>query len=73
MKPVLKSPGPMPLKLRFDGPLSSFAFNFNLRRYKKAGVDIFTGDDKAERKLRTVGWCKLKGLDPVLKAPGSNS
>jgi len=33
MKPVLKAPGSMLLKLRCDGPLSNFAFNFNLRRY----------------------------------------
>jgi len=33
MKSVLKAPGPMLLRLRYDGPLSNFAFNFNLRRY----------------------------------------
>ena len=36
MNPVLKAPGSMLLKLRCDGPLSNFAFNFNLRRYVKA-------------------------------------
>jgi hypothetical protein len=35
MKPVLKTPGPTLLKLIYDGPLSNFAFNFNLRRYTK--------------------------------------
>jgi len=35
MKPVLKAPGTMLLKLRYDEPLSSFAFSFNLRRYSK--------------------------------------
>jgi hypothetical protein len=29
---TLKAPGPQRLKLEFDGPLSNFAFNFNLRR-----------------------------------------
>jgi len=33
IKPTLKAPGSMLLKLRYDGPLSEFAFNFNLRRY----------------------------------------
>ena len=33
MKPTMKAPGSKRLKLRYDGPLSTFAFNFNLRRY----------------------------------------
>ena len=33
MKPVLKVPGSMLLKLIYDEPLSTFAFKFNLRRY----------------------------------------
>jgi hypothetical protein len=32
MKSVLKAPGPVLLKLRYDGPLLNFAFNFNVRR-----------------------------------------
>jgi CRP-like cAMP-binding protein len=35
MKPTLKAPGSRWLKLQFDQPLSSFAFDFNLRRYSK--------------------------------------
>ena len=36
MKPALKEPGTMLWKLiRYDGPRSNFAFNFNLRRYMK--------------------------------------
>jgi hypothetical protein len=35
MKLVLKAPGFMLLKLRYDGPLSNFACNFILRRYRK--------------------------------------
>jgi len=34
MKPTLKAPGSKHLKLNYDEPLSNFAFNFNLRRYK---------------------------------------
>ena len=33
MKPVLKAPGSMLLKLIYDEPLSTYAFKFNLRRY----------------------------------------
>ena len=33
IKPVLKAPGAMLFKVRYDKPLSNFAFNFNLRRY----------------------------------------
>jgi len=33
MKPKLKPPEINRLKLNCDGPLSKFAFNFNLRRY----------------------------------------
>ena len=38
IKPVLKAPGSMLLKLRCDGPLSSVAFNFNLRRYTLTSI-----------------------------------
>jgi len=34
-KPTVKAPGSMLSKLRYDGPVSNFAFNFNLRRYTK--------------------------------------
>jgi len=36
MKPALKALGTMLVKIRFDEPLSNFAFNFNLRRYMAA-------------------------------------
>ena len=36
MKPTLKVPGTKRLNLKYDELLSSFAFNFNLRRYIKA-------------------------------------
>ena len=44
MKPVLKVPGSMLLKLRCDRPLANFAFKFNLRRYT-------TGDPGADAHL----------------------
>ena len=36
MKLTLKAPGAKRLKLKYDEPLSNFAFNFNLRRYTVA-------------------------------------
>jgi len=36
IKPTLTAPGTKRLKLKCDGPLSIFAFNFNLRRYTVA-------------------------------------
>ena len=35
MKLTLIAPEAMRLKLKYDEPLSNFAFNFNSRRYKK--------------------------------------
>jgi hypothetical protein len=37
MKPVLLAPGTKRLKLNHDEPLSSFAFNINLRHYSTGG------------------------------------
>jgi len=39
MKPKLKPPGSKLLKLKFDKPLSDFAFKFNLRRYNTGVLD----------------------------------
>ena len=36
VKPTLKAPRTKRLKVKCDEPLSNFAFNFNLRRYKVA-------------------------------------
>ena len=36
IKPTLKAPRTKRLKLKYNKLLSSFAFNFNLRRYTKA-------------------------------------
>ena len=40
VKPKLKPPGTKRLKLKYDEPLSKFAFKFNLRRYIKASIAI---------------------------------
>jgi hypothetical protein len=34
------------LKPKSDEPLSEFAFNFNMRRYDKAAIDVY---DEAQR------------------------
>jgi len=49
MKPVLKAPGSMLLKLIYDEPLSTSAFKFNLRRHTKA-----TGWARASRQGLTL-------------------
>jgi len=41
IKTTLKPPGTKRLKLKYDKPLSNFAFNFNLRRYTKEYPDLF--------------------------------
>jgi len=37
IKPPLKAPGSVQLRLGYDGPLSNFAFKFNSRRHTKDG------------------------------------
>ena len=44
IKPTLKAPGTMRLKLKYGKLLSSFAFRFNLRRYTE-GVLRFCCDE----------------------------
>jgi hypothetical protein len=50
IKPVLKAPGSMLLKVRCDEPLSNVAFNFNLRCYSVgvASSEIFELDISSE-------------------------
>jgi len=40
MKPTSKAPRIMRLKLKYDKPVSNFAFKFNLRRCIKAGSKL---------------------------------
>jgi len=58
MKPVLKAPVYTLLKLRYDGPLSSFAFKFNLRHYSKTHTLAALIVSAAER-LARAGWMML--------------
>jgi len=60
IKPTLAAPGTKRLKLKCDKLLSSFAFNFNLRRYVTATAIYATPDIDEDAKLPTlVGRCRL--------------
>jgi hypothetical protein len=51
MKPKLKPPGTIRLKLQCDMLLSTSAFKFNLRRYIKEGADVLLADKKKKTAL----------------------
>jgi hypothetical protein len=55
MKPVLKPPGPMLLKLIYEEPLSNFAFNFNLRRYNPVAVAGILADMRMDHETLIAG------------------
>jgi hypothetical protein len=61
MKPKIKAPGTNLLTLKYDEPLSNFAFNFNLRHYSMATAVVPAA--------RTVGRCRLTVSKPVSKPP----
>jgi hypothetical protein len=50
MKPTLKAPGTLPLKLKYDIPLSNVAFIFNLRRY----MMVLPNPDPTDAQFRPV-------------------
>ena len=82
--PRLKAAGTNRLELTYDGPLSNFAFSFNLRRYTMAEsargealsreLEQLRGerrrlDDRGrELDAREVGRCRLTVSKPELKA-----
>ena len=74
MKPTLKAPGTKLLKLKYDEPLSIFAFKFNLRRYitewNGAELESYLIEISALILAKVGGMRKLK---PVLKAPGCSA
>jgi hypothetical protein len=70
IKPKLKLPGSKHLKLKYDKPLSNFAFTFNLRRYSMATQVGRRGDERWEE-FRKVGRCRFTLPKPTLKAPGT--
>ena len=67
VKPTLKAPDIERLKLLYDEPPSTFAFNINLHLYTKVamqGVLLKESEDETH-----VGRCTLTASKPVLKAP----
>ena len=51
IKPTLKAPGRTRLNIKYDEPLSNFAFKFKLRRYSKAGTVPLKGGDGADNEV----------------------
>jgi hypothetical protein len=50
---MLKAPATMRLKLKYDEPLSNFAFKFNLRRHSVV-IETVTEDELLEHQLRSA-------------------
>ena len=67
IKLAFQAPGTKLLKLNHDGPLSNFAFNFNLRRYSEENMFIFGALADQE------GRCRLTVSKSKLKAPLASS
>jgi len=65
MKPTLKASVAERLKLKYDDPLSHFAFNFNLRRYLVVQPDGYDYDPGYE----CTGEGRAVQVDPRL-TPG---
>jgi len=65
---VLKAPGTKRLKLKYDELLSSFAFNFNSRRYN---ADMEFDLRFVFKTAPTLGRAvHVDPMNPKLKAPG---
>ena len=62
IEPTLNAPGTKRLKLNYDTLLSSFAVNFNLRRYKEGSFAGASGRGRA---------VQVDPIKPTLKAPGT--
>jgi hypothetical protein len=60
MRPVLKAPGSIIFKLRYDGLLSKFAFNFILRRYNEVVRSLRDRDMLSNEELHLLVFQRLK-------------
>jgi len=69
MKPTLKAPGTEHLKLKYDVPLSNFAFKFHLRRYTKG--DDLLGMPLTYDYFDYVGDNYVKETQPLIDASPS--
>jgi hypothetical protein len=74
---MLKAPRTTPSKVKYDEPVSNFAFNFNLRRYNKASADAAkkqaaaaaaadkaSADAARKQAADKVGRCRLTLSNP---------
>jgi hypothetical protein len=72
IKPVLQPPGIKRLTLKYDDPLSNFAFKFKLRRYNNVAPEtvgqLYFKWIMPMTKDVQVGWCRLAASRPELKA-----
>jgi len=66
MKPKLKEPGINLSTLKYDQPLSTFAFKFKLRRYIAGGTAATAA--AATAATRTGRAVQVEPMKPVLKA-----
>jgi hypothetical protein len=71
IKSALKAPGTKRLKLIYDGPLSNFAFNFNLRRYIKdaaekavAAAEVELAEAFKERNIMNLLFKQKRTMTP---------
>ena len=56
IKPTLKPPGTYRLKLDYDEPLSSFAFNFNLRHSSQVAPQNMYDEKNTGRGLHSFSF-----------------
>ena len=76
IRPTLKAPRTKRLKLKYDGPLSNFAFKFNVRRYTTA-LSKLAAHEPLRALMRRAGVFEplaeklntpeAEGLDPLAR------
>ena len=66
IKPTFKAPEIKLFKVKHGGPLSIFAFDFNLRRFSKESLSSTTARAKFRRGVSAVkvGRCRLTLSNP---------
>jgi hypothetical protein len=76
IKSTLNAPGTKRSELIYDGPLSNFAFNFNLRRYIVAYMNVLVRTNAVVMKYQLAGsnrpivplWAQLEPV-PSIRPP----
>jgi len=70
IEPKLKLPETKRVKLKWDEPLSNFAFKFRLRHYIKGGGVGWMGTGRALLPVHAIGKAvQVDPMKPMLKAP----